>query len=538
MSWFTKKKVVEDDEKDSSVLTIETMHEDLEESSNTQNDKKNDKKETEKKPEKTSPFLMGNSSEGKNITELKPKEEKSVEIKKDELSTQKPAIELADEAGHIPEEDTSVTKNTKSIDITKNKEEKEITHEESIFKSLIKKEKSLTEAIKKEEKPLEESDEDKMEKIVKSANFTSETKKEPVETNSTISTPDKNTEEAVYIDRTRQNKAAAKESVEKEDDGKLLINGKLVSTKRQETTSPFGVPKKGISVAGVNKIANGNDKNISTTTRNFNKPLLLLAIIVFILTIVAVGANYYRNSQKEPSPATPSMVTENNLEDIAYTKDNFAGTGIVLKTSKELLLSDLKAFVKKEQAINPAKFIGGQFIRPLQKETEYITGEEILSIFGSKDPAINSFLDKPAMLFVTEESIEVEDPATTPSSGIKTNPTITTKNVIKVALILELKKDTEPGDVIERLTEIETTFPGTLKGLMIEEDIKIANEKIVFNQASPEKKDFVHTIRYYNFKYGNVTRSIEWGSLLYKNKSYIFFSTSKEATNSLIKALY
>lgn len=104
--------------------------------------------------------------------------------------------------------------------------------------------------------------------------------------------------------------------------------------------------------------------------------------------------------------------------------------------------------------------------------------------------------------------------------------------------MLEIKKESNPGDVIERLTEIETTFPGTLKSLMIEEEPNLVNEKIIFGQATPEKRELIHALRYFNFTEGNTTQAIEWGSLLYKNRSYIFFTTSKKSTESLIKALY
>ncbi len=558
MSWFKKKKVAEDDTKESSVLTIETMHEDLEKNLIDSNDKEISKKGITEKPEKTSPFLTGIGSQKDQIaSNSKPKEERAEETKEEPL--QEPVSIKNNTPPPISKDENSpISKieSRKNIDIAKIKEEDIIPEEKNPFEEMIEMENALEEKMKTEKLPKEEleeeTEEDKMEKIVKASapNNKPPTPKEIVpevdplvDNKSEVSEVSKaneinqKKEDSVYIDRTRQEANEATSSYsKKENSSQAIANGFSPISRKGGSPSPFNVPSPKKPNSGGEDLPD-KDKGESTVVKDYNKPLLILAVIVFVLTIVAVGTNYYRNKKQEPAFSIPQMLTTVGLNNPDYKTDNLADKGIVLKTSKELLLSDLKAFIKKEKAINPAKFIGGQFIRPLQKGTEYITAAEILQIFGSNDPAITKFLDEPVLLFITEEVVDVEVPSNNSDQNELTSPEIKTSSVMKVALVLEIKNSINPGDAIERLTEIETTFPGTLKSLMLEEDIKIANEKIVFNQASPERKDLVHAVRYYNFKYGNVTRSIEWGSLLYKKNSYIFFSTSKEATNSLIKAL-
>ena len=322
-------------------------------------------------------------------------------------------------------------------------------------------------------------------------------------------------------------------------------------TKTPTMKSPFGVPRKGVSVADKTKK--------KAVEKRVNKPLLILAVIVFVLTLLAIGYNYYRNSKKEPSIKTTPMVIEPEPIEPAYKTDNFADSAIILQTSKELLLTDLKEFTKKEKVSDPNKFLDGQFIRPLQNETEYIAGIEVLKVFNSEDSSLNGFLADPVIIFITQEPTNAKareaviSPALSTEEVLKeetkvaegeiaaeeVKEVISDETVNKLSLMLELKEGSDPSAVIERLIEIETIFPGTLQSLMLFEDVTLVNEKIIFNEAAiVGRENLVHAVRYFNFESGDLTKSLEWGLLEYKNKSYIFFTTSKASTDSLIKALY
>ncbi len=486
MSWFTKKKDSDDKQKKSSVLAIETMQNDLEHT------EKEEKKE--KKPLKKSPFLTEQKTEKETDEKDNTKKEEETPIAESNQKKENPVFPT--------EEDDS-----------------EKTKKENFSKSAP------------------HTEEDKMEKLVKVSDLKPKNKK-------------MSKKKEKISDKKSTRKLLKKEisvfpEIKKENK-KIVLPIKQTPhelAKNNLNKSPFGVPKKGITIVSKEKIAK-QKKAKQEEEKKVNKPLLIFAVIIFILTLTAIGYNYYRNTKVDSPIKTPPMVIKEEPTEPAYTTDNFADAAVILQTSKELLLTDLKKFIKKEKELDPNKFSNGVFIRPLQNEAEYITGEEVLKIFNSQDFAINSFLDKPVVIFATEEEVDIEEILGTIDKNQKaktatlTEPAIVKKKVIKLSLLLELKKDSRPGDVIERMTEIETTFPGTLKSLMIEESVSLVNEKIVFSQATQEKRDLVHVSRYFNFKSGNITQSIEWGSLLYKNKSYIFFTTSKASTESLLKGLF
>lgn len=541
MSWFTKKKDDKDKKKESSVLAIETMHEDMEHISKGP-ESKDSKEVVDKKPLKKSPFLSEKDLEQNNDNKEGVVDDKKVEEKEKEKTFPHPASAVA-----VETQIEIVDKNAMS-DIKQAKVGKEVgTKTEKTIPGNEKEIVPPTSAAPIERK--KETEEDKMEKVVKAANPTASkaTKptlkpKPPIEKVEELTKSQEKPLVKKAEKLTEKKKGLSIFSELKEGGSATTSPTKQSSdsvSKSSAAKSPFGVPAQGIKVKNKVKV-----KKKTTSQQKFNRPLLILAIAVFILSLAAGGYSYYRKSIQPPpiEISTPPIIAEKKPVTPEYLSDNFADSAVVLQTSQTTLISDLKEYIKKEKEINPNKFIGGQFVRPLQNKTEYITGEEVLKIFGSHDATINGFLDKPVAIFITEEQVEVLKqqevvenalPTTTPAA-----PEKIIKNAVKLSLVLEIKKESNPGDVVERLTEVETILPGTLKNLMIEEDITIPSDKIIFNQAIPQKEGLVHVVRYFNFQVDDITKSIEWGSLLYKSNSYIFFTTSKSSTESLIKALY
>lgn len=501
MSWFTKKKDSDKKKKQTSIIAIETMSEDMENTLKN-SESKNSKVTNNKKSLKKSPFLLEKSDKS---DKTKENLETKKEVKDKEKTTPKP------------------------ISITEEKIQSENTHKNPITDIKQSDTKEGKKPLTSEAPTAKKTEEDKMEEIVKAVDPAISKKTKTIFTSKA---PMPKVENITKIE-----KDPLTNKLEKRKTGVSIFSElkKKKSAVQPPTKSPFGVPTKGIDVKKKIEL-----EKETSSQKKFNKPLLILAIVVFVLSLATGGYSYYRKSiQLAPVEiSTQPMTTKENSTVPEYKSDNFADSAIVLQTSKETLISDLKEYIKKEKTVDSNKFIDGQFIRPLQNETEYITGKEILQIFKSQDATLNGFLDKPAVIFVTEEKVEALKNQEINKDILPVVDSSVSEKAIRLSLVLEIKEGNNQEDVVERLTEIETIFPGTLKNLMIEEDITIPSDKIVFQQASSQKEGLVNVVRYFNFTVDDITRSIEWGSLLYKNKSYIFFTTSKAATESLIKALY
>lgn len=264
-----------------------------------------------------------------------------------------------------------------------------------------------------------------------------------------------------------------------------------------------------------------------------NKPLLFVAILIFIIT-AAAGAYYYffvinvpgeewipitipTSSQEDttildPTPEAPTTSRINVLKNASLRSLNES----TLTDDLRKLISALKSAPSKSATLEQ-----GMFVRPVKNNGQKIKALSLLSSLEINNEEIKSVVAEDVWLFLVKE---------------ERNTLSGELSIVKVNLVMGLDAQLDAEEVIKTISSVEQQLPRQFLGLFVEEEKPSLPQKISFEPSFTDSQVAPQT-RYFNYAPGNTHQSIDWGVAVYLEKNYLIVSTSKNSTEKLIESL-
>ena len=277
------------------------------------------------------------------------------------------------------------------------------------------------------------------------------------------------------------------------------------------------------------------------TNSAINIPLLIIAIIVFLLTIAA-GIYYYKtvvSADQIQEPITIEPIDENLTDPISQpegTTEQTPENENIIETSEQITITshsfssttfvqDIKDYIDEllADSANFASLSRGFLVQPLTTDQKPFTPATLLKALDMSIPTANSFFRDEAWIFFVLES-----PTDNASNKLITK--------ISIALQVDPISKTTNKNIVSEITALETQLPDKLATLFISESVPTQSNTSGFTPSLLQYPE-LQSARYYNYKSGNTKQSVDWGLLKNNDENYLYFGTSLFSTQKMIEAL-